>query len=125
MSEQRLPRLHYVGDAYVGVVSDCRCPEVMRPFLDGQILTAEHAHEQHDIVPVRNEDELPEGVDFEHYKAWCRMFAAAPDLFAACELWDQGFRDGEEWDAHELLAWLNNNRRAARAAIAKAKGGRS
>lgn len=50
------------------------------------------------------------------------LLAAAPDLLAACELWDQGFVEGEEFDAAQFLAWVNKNRRAARAAIAKAKG---
>lgn len=50
------------------------------------------------------------------------LIAAAPDLLAACELWDQGFVDGEQFDAMQLLEWVNKNRRAAREAIAKAKG---
>lgn len=50
------------------------------------------------------------------------LAAAAPDLLAACELWDKGFADGEEFTPEQLLKWLNDNRRVARAAIAKAKG---
>lgn len=49
------------------------------------------------------------------------LIAAAPDLLIACELWDQGFTDGEEFTPEQLLAWVNKNRAAARAAIAKAK----
>jgi hypothetical protein len=45
------------------------------------------------------------------------------DLIAACELWDQGFIEGQQFTPEQLLAWVNANRRAARAAIAKAKGG--
>ena len=48
---------------------------------------------------------------------------AVPDLLAACQLWDQGFVDGEEFTADQFLAWVTVNRRAARAAIAKATGG--
>lgn len=52
-----------------------------------------------------------------------RLIAASPDLLAACELWDQGFIEGEQFTPEQLLEWVNKNRRAARAAIAKAKGG--
>ncbi len=62
---------------------------------------------------------LREAAEFE---ANGRLIAAAPDLLAACELWDQGFVEGEEFDADQFLAWVNANRRAARAAIAKALG---
>jgi hypothetical protein len=79
-----LPKLHYIGDAVVGVVTNCECPRVIPPG-DGPMSIADHPHESHDIVPPRMEDDMPEGVDFEHYKRWCRMFAAAPDLLAACE----------------------------------------
>lgn len=64
----------------------------------------------------------PEGALEAECEANARLIAAAPDLLAACELWDQGFVDGEEFTPEQLLAWLNANRRAARAAIAKAKG---
>lgn len=50
------------------------------------------------------------------------LAAAAPELLAACELWDQGFVEGEEFSAEQFRAWVNRNRAAARAAIAKAKG---
>lgn len=52
-----------------------------------------------------------------------RLIAAAPDLLAACELWDKGFTEGEDFTPEQFLKWVNDNRRAARAAIAKAKGG--
>ena len=51
-----------------------------------------------------------------------RLIAAAPDLLAACELWGKGFAEGEEFTPDQLLKWMNDNRRAARAAIARAKG---
>lgn len=51
-----------------------------------------------------------------------RLMAAAPDLLAACQFWDQGFTDGESWDYAQFLDWVNRNRAAARAAIAKATG---
>lgn len=50
------------------------------------------------------------------------LIAAAPDLLAACELWDQGFTEGDDFTPEQFLAWVNKNRRAARAAIQKAKG---
>lgn len=59
---------------------------------------------------------------YEEQAANARLIAAAPDLLDACELWDQGFIDGEEFDADQFLAWVNRNRAAARAAIAKARG---
>lgn len=49
-----------------------------------------------------------------------RLIAASPDLLAACMLWDQGFVDGEEFTHDQFVKWVNDNRRAARAAIAKA-----
>lgn len=51
-----------------------------------------------------------------------RLIAAAPDLLAACQLWDQGFADGEQFTESQFVKWVNDNRRAARAAIAKATG---
>lgn len=51
-----------------------------------------------------------------------RLIAAAPDLLAACRLWDEGFTEGEQFDADQFLRWVNANRRAAREAIAKATG---
>ena len=55
-------------------------------------------------------------------RANARLIAAAPDLLAACMLWDQGFAEGEEFTPEQFLKWVNDNRRAARAAIAKARG---
>jgi len=49
-----------------------------------------------------------------------RAVNAHDDLVAACEAWDQGFVDGEDFDADQFLAWVNRNRRLARAALAKA-----
>ncbi|HAB18494.1 MAG TPA: hypothetical protein DCE44_18890 [Verrucomicrobiales bacterium] len=51
-----------------------------------------------------------------------RLIAAAPDLLAACEAWDTGFVDGEQIDAEQFRQWVNERRRMARAAIAKATG---
>jgi hypothetical protein len=52
-----------------------------------------------------------------------RLIAAAPELLAACKLWDEGFTEGEQFTPEQLLEWMNKNRRAARAAIAKAEQG--
>lgn len=49
------------------------------------------------------------------------LIAAAPALLAACKLWDEGFVDGEIFDAEQFRNWVNANRRAARAAIALAE----
>jgi hypothetical protein len=51
-----------------------------------------------------------------------RLIAAAPELLAACKIWDEGFVDGEEFTDEQFLKWVNDNRRVARAAIAKATG---
>ncbi len=56
-------------------------------------------------------------------EANARLFLAAPDMLAALKMWDQGFAEGEHVTLEQLLAWLNTNRRAARAAIAKAESG--
>lgn len=48
-----------------------------------------------------------------------RRWNACPALLAACELWDHGFTDGEQFDEAKFLKWVNDNRRAARAAIAR------
>lgn len=51
-----------------------------------------------------------------------RKLDAHDDLLAACRLWDEGFTEGEQFTPEQLLEWMNKNRRAARAAIAKAMG---
>jgi len=56
----------------------------------------------------------------EEARANARLIAAAPDLYAACRAWDQGFVDGEDFTPEQFLAWVNENRRIARAALAKA-----
>lgn len=43
-------------------------------------------------------------------------------LITALKLWDQGFVEGEQFDQFQFLKWVNDNRRAARAAIAEAEG---
>lgn len=58
----------------------------------------------------------------EEDAANARLLGAAEDLLAACKLWDEGFVDGEQFTSEEFLAWVNRNRAAARAAIAKATG---
>ncbi len=44
-------------------------------------------------------------------------------LLAACELWDHGFTEGEQFTPEQFRAWVNANRAAARAAIALATKG--
>jgi hypothetical protein len=82
MSERKLPRLHYIGDVVVGVASDCSCEPIEVSRDTNVFAIASPPHESHDIVPPRTENEMPEGVDFEDYTRWCRMFAASPDLLA-------------------------------------------
>jgi len=77
-----LPRLCYIGDVLVGVVSACDCPLPVYPEADGLVCVPDRPHESHDIVPVRGEEELPEGVEMDDYRRWCRLFAAAPELAA-------------------------------------------
>jgi hypothetical protein len=117
MAEQ-LPALCYIGDEIVGVVSDCQCPQTVYPLDAGPVCVASHPHESHDIVPPRMMDDLPEGVDFEHYKQWCRMFAAAPDLLAACKLFISRTTEFAT-DPRLLLNLMMEVRPAIEAAIAK------
>jgi len=63
-----------------------------------------------------------QGFDEKESLAIARLIAAGPSLLAACEAWDQGFAEGEEFDAAQFLAWVNERRRMAREAIKKAKG---
>lgn len=51
-----------------------------------------------------------------------RLRADRDVLLSACRLWDQGFTDGEQFDEPHFLKWVNDNRRAARAAIAAVEG---
>src|SRR5215468_498616 len=80
-----LPRLCYIGDVLVGVVSACDCPLPVYPEADGLVCVPDRPHESHDIVPVRGEEELPEGVEMDDYRRWCRLFAAAPAMAEALE----------------------------------------
>lgn len=57
-----------------------------------------------------------------HPEADVRLWCAARDLYAACQVWDEGFTDGEDFTPEQFLAWVNANRRIARAALAKARG---
>jgi hypothetical protein len=50
------------------------------------------------------------------------LLAAQKVLKEACELWDKGFVDGEQFEHDQFIAWVNNNRRAAREAIAAVEG---
>ena len=114
-TSHELPALCYIGDVIVGVVSECLCPpiEVLTEHAGiGHYCTVDHPHESHDIVPLLGEDELPEGVDFGDYQRWCRMFAAAPDLLAACKALVNFQKGHENWPEVK----------AAEAAIAKAEG---
>lgn len=68
-------------------------------------------------------DEEHDGPITQRQANWnAKLIAAAPDLLAACQLWDQGFTDGEQFTEGQFVKWVNDNRRAARAAIAKALG---
>lgn len=58
----------------------------------------------------------------EQANANARLIAAAPELLAACEAWDQGFSEWEGFDQERFLLWVNKNREMARAAIAKVNG---
>jgi hypothetical protein len=85
MSDRKMPDLWYIGDIIVGVVSACDCPATPGPGPEakgGAWMIAEHPHEGHDIVKPVTEDDLPEGVCWEDWIAWCRMFAAAPKMLA-------------------------------------------
>lgn len=77
-----------------------------------------------DIVTVAEgfTSETVDGVRFEAETVAKRMLVAwncHAELAAAAKLWDEGFTDGEEFDEQQFLAWVNKNRSAARAAIAK------
>lgn len=77
-----------------------------------------------DIVTVveAHSAETVDGVRFGG-KAVARRVLVAwnchAELVAAAKIWDEGFVNGEEWDEQQLLAWMNKNRAAARAALAK------
>jgi hypothetical protein len=49
-----------------------------------------------------------------------RLIAAAPDLLAACKLWDEGLEVGMNIELEALLEWMNANRRATRDAVVRA-----
>lgn len=74
------------------------------------------------LAMVFSDDEGDGPISCDEASANARLIAAAPDLLAACKLWDEGFIDGEEFTPEQLLAWMNKNRKAARDAIAKAEG---
>lgn len=48
------------------------------------------------------------------------LAAAAPQLFAACRAWDEGFTEGEQFTPEQFRVWVNERRRLAREAIAAA-----
>lgn len=74
-----------------------------------------------DTIRTGDDDEMIADLYlFDEQRYLGPLFAAAPELAAACEAWDKGFVDGEDFDADQFLAWVNRNRRAARAALAKA-----
>jgi hypothetical protein len=116
------PALWYIS-ILVGVAEECRCPAVEpeRPDPTARhYIVVDYPHEAHDVVPVRGEDDLPEGLSFGRYKELCRMFAAAPDLLAACEelLDDYLSTCGLPPEAANMIGRISR----ARAAIAKATG---
>lgn len=74
------------------------------------------------LPAIEDEDDYSPRFTTDEVEANARLIAAAPELLAACELWDQGFAEGEEFSPEQFLQWVNANRRAARLAIAKAKG---
>lgn len=116
------PKLYYVGDDAVGVCSECLCPAPAPRGLAR--FWPEHPHEAHDIVPVRFEEDLPEGVNFADYKRWCRLFAAAPDLQAALTDLLERTLVVEENHVGEVdpPLFAPGLLTAARAALAKAEG---
>ncbi len=118
-SVKPLPRLHYIGDVIVGVVSDCRCHSTVCPSTGTVSVLPEWEHESHDIVPPRAEHDLPDGVDFEDYKRWCRMFAAAPDLLAVVVFALSRFCDPHSLDTDPAAVRLKE---MGEAALAKAEG---
>jgi hypothetical protein len=61
------------------------------------------------------------GVTDEEVIALAHRLAANEKLLAACELWDKGFVEGEQFTPEQFRVWVNNNRRAAREAIAATK----
>lgn len=76
-----------------------------------------------DIVTVAEgyTSETVDGVRFKAKAVAKRMMVAwncHAELVAACKLWDEGFKDGEEFTEAQLLEWMNKNRAAARAALA-------
>ena len=48
------------------------------------------------------------------------LIKAAPKLLAACQAWDEGFTDGEQFTPEQFRVWVNERRRLAREAIAAA-----
>lgn len=63
------------------------------------------------------------GRSADEARANARLIAAAPTMLSALQLWDQGFKDGEEFTQEQFMKWLNANRKAARDAIALATKG--
>lgn len=66
---------------------------------------------------------LPSEEDDSIWVVHCQMHAAAERLLAACELWDQGFTEGDQFTPEQFIVLVNSNRHAAREAIAAAKKG--
>lgn len=104
------------SEALHDIILDYQIPGAGHPNLVAMVYCDEDAEEG-------TTADRPGDISMSEAEANARLMAAAPELLAACEMWDQGFTDGEEFTPEQLLAWLNKNRRAARAAIAKAKGG--
>lgn len=96
-------------DAY-GVVKDAN-GKILFDTINSDVA---EIHTEHDEGSVYRWD--------EQARVNLTLAAAAPALLAACELWDKGFVEGEQFDEAQFLKWVNDNRRAARAVIAKVKG---
>lgn len=72
---------------------------------------------------VHTRDELDQQICFEDFRLEAAKLKAQRDqLLKACKLWDEGFEDGEQFTPDQLLKWLNDNRRAIRAAVAAVEG---
>jgi hypothetical protein len=96
------------SEALHDICLDYRIPGAGHPVLIATVFDDENPGRPGDISTIEAE-------------ANARLMAAAPDLLAACELWDQGFTEGEQFTPEQFRVWVNKNRAAARAAIAKAK----
>lgn len=89
---------------------------------DGKIQFVESDQEKDNWNCLRAEIESDD-CNYEMAVANARLIAAAPELLAACKAWDEGFVEGEQFTPEQFRVWVNERRRMAREAIAKAEGG--